>query len=241
MEQISLEAKVRTQTGKGAVRKLRQQGRIPAILYGGEGEPVLLEVEEREFEALSGKATGQNVITNLKLGEETGENMTLIKDVQHHPVTERVLHIDFCRISLKEKLTVPVPIAVVGESAGVKEGGILEHLLWEVDVECLPTQMPEKIEVDITHLNIGDTIHVRDLEEKEGIKVLTDGEKTILSVVPPRVVEKEVVEEEVAEPEVISEEKKPEEEKPEEKPEGKKPEEKKPEEKKPEEGKEQKK
>lgn len=222
MEQISLEAKVRTQTGKGAARKLRQQGRIPAILYGSGGEPVLLEVEEREFEALSGKATGQNVITNLKLGtrksaasEETGETMTLIKDVQRHPVTERVLHIDFCRISLKEKLTVPVPIAVVGESAGVKEGGILEHLLWEVDVECLPTQMPEKIEVDITHLNIGDTIHVRDLEEKEGIRILTDGEKTILSVVPPRVAEKEVVEEEVAEPEVISEEKKPEEEKPE--------------------------
>ncbi len=237
MEQISLEAKVRTDTGKGAARKLRRQGRIPAILYGGEGKPVLLEVEEREFEALSGKATGQNVITNLKLGKETGENMTLIKDVQHHPVTERVLHIDFCRISLKEKLTVPVPIAVVGESAGVKEGGILEHLLWEVDVECLPTQMPEKIEIDITHLNIGDTIHVRDLEEKEGIKFLTDGEKTILSVGPPRVVEKEVVEEEVAEPEVISEEKKPEEKKPEEE----KPEEKKPEEKKPEEGKEQKK
>ena len=234
MEQIPLEAKVRTQTGKGAVRKLRRQGRIPAILYGGEGGSVPLEVEEREFETLRAAAAGQNVITNLKLDGKSGESVALVKDIQHHPVTERILHIDFCRISLKEKLTVAVPIAVVGESDGVKQGGIVEHLLWEVDVECLPTQIPEKIEVDITTLNIGDTIHIRDLKEEEGIKILTDAEKTVLSVVPPAVVKEEVVEEEAAEPEVVGEEeKKPGEEKPEEqKPEEKKPEEKKPEEKK---------
>ncbi len=236
MEQISLESKMRTQTGKGAARKLRRQGRIPAILYGSGGEPVSLEVEEIEYKALSGKAAGQNVIVNLKLdtrksaaSEGSGEATALIKDVQHHPVTERILHIDFYRISLKKKLTIPVPIVVVGESAGVKEGGILEHLLWEVDVECLPTQIPEKIEVDISQLNIGDTIHVKDLKVGEEMRVLTDNEKTILSIVPPRVIEKEVVEEEVAEPEVVSEEKKPEE---------RKPEERKPEEKKPEKGKE---
>ena len=172
-----------------------------------------LEVEERKFEALRAAAAGQNIITNLKLNEGSGQAMAIIKDIQYHPVTERMLHIDFCRVSLKKKLTVPIPIAVVGESAGVKEGGILEHLLWEVDVECLPTQIPEKIEVDISLLNIGDTIHVRDLKEEEGIRILTDGEKTILSVVPPRVIEKEEVKEEVAEPGVVGEEKKPEEKK----------------------------
>ncbi|MCK4262027.1 50S ribosomal protein L25/general stress protein Ctc, partial [bacterium] len=213
MEQISLEAKVRAETGKGVARKLRRQGRIPAILYGSGGEPVPLEVEERKFEALRAAAAGQNIITNLKLNEGSGQAMAIIKDIQYHPVTERMLHIDFCRVSLKKKLTVPIPIAVVGESAGVKEGGILEHLLWEVDVECLPTQIPEKIEVDISLLNIGDTIHVRDLKEEEGIRILTDGEKTILSVVPPRVIEKEEVKEEVAEPGVVGEEKKPEEKK----------------------------
>lgn len=237
MEEIILEAKVRTQTGKGAVRKLRRQGRIPAILYGGKGEPLPLEVEEREYEALSGKTAGQNVIINLKLDKENGEAIALIKDIQHHPVTERVLHIDFCRISLQKKLTVPVPVAVAGESAGVREGGVLEHLLWEVEVECLPTQIPEKIEVDISPLNIGDTVHVRDLKVGEGIRILTDGGKTILSVVPPRVIEEEVVEEEkeeeAAEPEVVGEAKKLEEKKAEEKEPGeKRAEKKKPEEKK---------
>ena len=206
MQEILLNAKVRDKTGTGISRRMRRQGRVPAIVYGKKGSSLSLDVEEREFEKTAGMVVGHSSLINLKLDKDVGENMVLVKEVQRHPVTERLLHIDFYRISLKDKITVSVPVVVTGESAGVKVGGILEHILWEVKVECLPTQMPDKIEVDITPLKIGDTVHVRDLEIEEGVNFLTTGEKTVISVVPPTVVkEEEVVEEEVAEPERIGE------------------------------------
>ena len=211
MRQIALNAKVRDKIGKGASRRLRRQGRIPAIVYGRKESPLSLEVGERELKKVAGMTAGQNAIINLSLDGEEGKILALVKDVQHHPVTDRLLHVDFYRISLHDKITVSAPVTVTGESVGVKEGGILEHILWEVEVECLPTRVPERIEVDITSLKIGDTVHVRDLKTEEGIKILTEGEKTVLSLVPPTVIKEEIVEEveeEVTEPERIGEKEK---------------------------------
>ena len=211
MQQVALNAKVRDKIGKGASGRLRCQGRIPATVYGRKENPLTLEVVEKEFEKVARMAMGQNVIINLNLGSDGGEILALVKDVQHHPATDRLLHIDFYRISLHDEITVSVPVVVTGESVGVKEGGILEHILWEVEMECLPARIPERMEVDITSLKIGDTIHVRDLRIEEGINILTEGEKTVISVVPPTVIKEEVVEEikeEVAEPERIGEKEK---------------------------------
>jgi len=205
MQQILLDAKVRNETGTGTSRRLRRQGRVPAIVYGRKENPLTLEVIEKEFAKVVGLATGQNAIISLNLDKDGSEILALVKDVQYHPVTDKLLHVDFYRISLQDKITVSVTVVVTGESLGVKKGGILEHILWEVEVECLPTQIPDRIEVDITTLNIGDTVHVKDLKLGEGINILTEGEQTILSVVPPTVVKEgeEVVEEKGSEPERI--------------------------------------
>ncbi len=205
MQQILLDAKVRNETGTGISRRLRRQGRVPAIVYGRKENPLTLEVMEKEFAKVVGLATGQNAIISLNLDKDGSEILALVKDVQYHPVTDKLLHVDFYRISLRDKITVSVAVVVTGESLGVKKGGILEHILWQVEVECLPTQIPDRIEVDITALNIGDTVHVKDLKLGEGINILTEGEQTILSVVPPTVVkeEEEVAEEKAAEPERI--------------------------------------
>lgn len=211
MQQITLNAKVRDKIGKGASGRLRQQGRIPAVVYGRKESPLILEVVEGELEKVAGMTSGQNAVINLNLDKKEGEILALVKDVQYHPVTDRLLHVDFYRISLYDKITVSVPVVVVGESVGVKEGGILEHILWEVEVECLPTWVPEKIEVDITSLKIGDTVHIRDLKTEEKIEILTEGEETVLSLVPPTVIKEEAVEEvekKVAEPERVGEKEK---------------------------------
>ena len=209
MQQILLNAKMRDETGKGISGRLRRQGIIPAVVYGRKENPLPLEVVEKELEKATGMAGGQNTIINLNLDKDKGEILALVKEIQHHPVTGRLLHADFYRISLQDEITVSVPIVVTGESVGVKEGGILEHILWEVEIECLPTKIPERIEVDIASLGIGDTVHVRDLKTEETVKVLTEGDKTVISIVPPTVVKEEVTEEEkIAEPERIGEEEK---------------------------------
>lgn len=211
MQQILLNVKVRDSVGRGASGRLRRQGSVPAIVYGRKENPLILEVVERDFKGIAGVTAGQNAIISLNPEGIEGEILALVKDVQYHPVTNRLLHIDFYRISLRDKVKVSVPVEVTGESVGVKRGGILEHILWEVEVECLPTRVPKRIEVDIASLKIGDTVHVRDLKTEEGISILSGEEKTVLSIVPPTVIKEEVVEEvekEIAEPERIGEKEK---------------------------------
>ena len=195
MEKIYLEAKLRKETGKGAGRRMFQAGRLPAILYGGKEAPSPIDLPLRDFEII---ASQKHSVINLRLDD--AEITVLIKEVQHHPVTNRLLHVDFYRIQRGKKLIVSVPIVLIGESPGVKLGGVLEHMLWEIDVECLPTNVPEKIETDISSLNIGDVLHVRDLTIGEDGKIVTDPEKTVISIVPPTVIKEEepLVEEEKA-------------------------------------------
>ena len=230
MEKVSLEAEVREKTGKEVVKKLRECGLIPAVVYKAGEKTMNLKVSEQALLKALHTEAGENAIINLKLSDDkkspakksssTHKSSTdkktktvIIKEIQYHPVKGNILHIDFNQISLTEKLTVDVPVEVKGESQGVKEGGVLEHILWELKVECLPTKIPERIETDVTDLKIGDSIYVKDLKVPEDIKILADPEAIVVSVKPPTVekVEEEVVEEEITEPEVITEKKKEEE------------------------------
>ena len=159
---------------------------------------------------------GESFVLNLRIKEDlkNEDKAVLIKQVQHNPVTDDIVHIDFNEISLTKKIRVKVPVAAKGESVGVRQdGGVLDHVLWEIEVECLPTQIPKSVEVDVTALKVGDSIHVRNLVIPQGLKVFNDPEATVLAVVAPIKEEAAPTVEEAlaagakAEPEVIKEKK----------------------------------
>lgn len=207
MEKVSLGAETREKTGKGSSGRLRRRGYIPAILYGGKEAPQSLIVNTKDLEKALSTEAGENVIISLKVGDKT--RTVIVKDLQVDPVRGELLHADLCQISLKEKLKASVPIVVRGEAPGVKEGGILQHRLREIEVECLPTEIPESIPVDVSGLSIGDSLHVKDLRITGDIRILANGEESVVSIVPPTVEEvaPPTPEEVVAEPEVIGEKK----------------------------------
>jgi len=211
LKEIDLKVKTREKKGKEQAKKLRKDGIIPAVVYGAKGEALPLEVSLKDLNALLKTTKGENVIINLNIDEgRTESKKTLIREVQKDPVWDNILHVDFQHISLTERIVVKVPIRLVGISTGVKdEGGILEHILRELEIECLPTEIPEHIEVDVTELGIGDAIHVKDLK-LEKVQVLTESDRSIVTVVPPTVFkEPEVVAavEEGKEPELVGAEK----------------------------------
>jgi large subunit ribosomal protein L25 len=207
MEKISLEAEIREKTGKSSSGRLRRTGYIPAVLYGEKEEPQSLIVNTKDLEKALSTEAGENVIISLKVGDRA--RTVIVKELQTDPVRGDLLHVDLCQISLREKLKAAVPIEVRGESPGVKEGGILQHRLREIEVECLPTEIPESIPVDVGDLGIGDSLHIKDLKITGDIKILVDEEETVVSIVPPTVEEvaPPAPEEVAAEPEVIGEEK----------------------------------
>jgi large subunit ribosomal protein L25 len=223
MAQIAMRGERRTGLGKQAVKRLRNTGLLPAVIYGIGEPPIPIAVKAREMEAIL-HTTGRNAIVNLTLnGEEGGDRITLMKEIQHHPLDGRLLHVDFQHISLTQKITREVPVMAVGTPVGVRsEGGILGHSLHTLEVECLPTEIPDQIEVDVTGLNINKSIHVRDLLSLDS-RIVTDPERLVFLVVPPTVMkepvpgEAPVVEEEVKEPELSVERGKKEEEAEEEK------------------------
>lgn len=212
---VSLEAARREGVGKGVARKLRVQGRVPAVYYGRGEDAIPLEIGLKELEAVIHNAEGSNVIVDLKVaGAQAKDRKALIREIQRDPVAGSILHLDLQHISLTERITVEVPVVLVGTPAGVKDaGGILEHLLREVEVECLPADIPSKLEVDVSALGIGDTLHVSDIKA-ERAEIRTEADRAIATVVPPTVLEEPKPAEEVApvEPELIEKEKKEEEE-----------------------------
>ena len=215
MAVISLNGAARPGIGKGVSRKLRRGGRIPAILYGHGERPIPVSVGARDFELALRHHKGGNPIVNLAV--EGSEYTALIRAAQYDPVTHDVLHLDFQHISLTETIEVRVTVHLVGTPVGVKDGGgILETIMRELEVRCLPTAIPPAIDVDVAALNIGDSVHVRDVVV-ENITVLSDPDATVATVVPPTVIEEKPAEEavaapEAAEPEVIAKGKKDEEE-----------------------------
>ncbi|MCK4404580.1 MAG: 50S ribosomal protein L25/general stress protein Ctc [candidate division Zixibacteria bacterium] len=209
MKEIVLKVRPREKMGKEHAKKLRRSGFIPAVVYGPETPSVLLEIETKSFYALLRGGLGENILLTLTMGDEKdGGRKVLIKEIQRDPVKGDVQHVDFHQISLTKKLSIEVPIHLMGAPVGVKDGGILQHVLRELEVECLPTAIPEKIEVDVNHLKIGDSIHVADIKV-ENVEILSDPESSIVSVVPPTVFKEVEVAPVVAEeePEVITEKK----------------------------------
>ncbi len=215
-----LEARPRTDSGKGPAKRLRSEGTVPAVVYGSEIDSVKCAVDDKAFRTLI-HDFGRNAIVSLKVeGSGDSDYSTIVKEIQHHPVSGDILHIDFHRISMTEKIVVDVPVHSEGVPIGVRnDGGILEHMLYQIEVECLPTNIPESIDYDVTDLAIGDTVHVSDLAIPEGSTIVTESDRSVFAVAPPTVrqedeedEEGEEMEEEAQEPEVIERGKKDDEE-----------------------------
>jgi len=184
---IQINGTRREKLGKGGARKARAAGLIPGVLYGHGEEPLAVAVGSREFQTALRSHKGGNAIVSLKL--EDAEYTALVRDAQYDALSRAIVHLDFQHISLTETIEVEVGLRPVGLAAGVKDGGgILEMIIRTVEVRCLPTAMPESIDVDVTALNIGDSVHVRDLQVA-GVVILTDPEATVATVVPPTVEE----------------------------------------------------
>lgn len=208
MAVVEIKAEQRTPDRKGAARRLRREGRIPAILYGPGEDPQALSLDRKEMDILFRRYGGASIILELDVaGAGDGKDKALVKEVQRDVVTGEVLHLDLLHISATRKITVDVPVLVVGEAAGSKAGGVLEVVTRDIQVECLPADIPDKVEVDVSALEIGDSIKVRDLSIPN-TEILIDPDTAILTIVPPTVYE-EVKEEkpEEEEPELVTKEK----------------------------------
>jgi large subunit ribosomal protein L25 len=204
MAEQKLVAEPRTDSGKGVARKLRAAGRVPAVLYGAGVESTPLSVDSKELFHLLHTGAGANVLVDLIVDGDA--HLAIPRDVQRDHIHGRFIHLDFLAVRRDEKIHISVPVRVVGESVGVKAGGVVEHHLWEVEVECLPTDVPDAIEVDVTDLEIGMGLRVSDLTAPQGATILTNPEDSVVAVQQPQMaVELEEEEAEAAEGEELAE------------------------------------
>ena len=192
MKRINLKSRIREGSGKKSAHKIRSAGEVPGVLYGHKEEPVSLSIPEHDFWVILHHATSEHLILRLDIeGTEEKDVLTLVRDVQHHPVTGDILHVDFQRISMHEKIKVGVPVELIGTARGVKEfGGILDHGVREVMVKCMPEEIPEFLKVDVTHMEIGNSIHLSDITgQYTQIEFLDDENLTLAHVSPPKKLE----------------------------------------------------
>ncbi len=204
MEKIQLSANVRKATGNGPARVLRRDGRIPAILYGPDTEPILLSVDTHEFELLIKDHNVNQVVLDLVVKNGKSHNKSvMIKELQTHPVSRNLLHVDFYEISMTRKIRVNVPVVTTGKSVGEEHGGIVQIIRRELEVLCLPGEIPDTITIDISALDIGDAIHVEEINLEGDIEIPTEVNFTVVTVTTPQA---EEVEEEEAEEEGDGEE-----------------------------------
>ncbi len=188
MERPSITAEKREAHGKGVARSLRRDGMVPAVLYR-EGKAQSIKLSKKELAKLINAVSGEQVMVDLEF-KDGEKKLALLKDFQVDPIRGELLHTDFFEVSLTEKVRVPLHIVTVGEPIGVKrDAGILQHTLREVEIECLPDKIPGRLEIDITKLEVGQSVHVGDLKFEEGIKVLTDPGDVIATVTAPVVEE----------------------------------------------------
>ena len=208
MATIQLKVQAREQVGTGSARRTRRDGSFPAVLYG-EGKDVrVLSVDTKEFYPVIRTAAGENVVLDLTIeGQEGGECIAIIKEIQYHPVRRDILHVDFQHISMTKKIVIRVPVETKGEAFGVKtRGGILEVIHREIEVECLPANIPDAIVLDVTELDVGDSLQVKDLRV-ENATIVSNPDETVVTIVAPSVIEE-------AKPEAAEEAEEGEEEKP---------------------------
>ena len=211
MEEVKLEVQIRDQLGSQKVKAVRQkEDMVPGVVYGGGKGPTTIKFDCRTYEKIRRQHHGEIVfhLNVLKGEKKLRDYSAVVKEEQHGFVSGKVVHVDFKRISLKEKIEVKVPLVAQGEAVGVKrDGGSLDHVLWELDAVCLPTDIPEEIYIDVSAMEIGDSIHVSDIVLPQGIVTNHDPEAMVFSVVPPMKEEEPVEVDEDAEPEVIKKEK----------------------------------
>lgn len=201
MERRELEVFYRAETGKGPARRLRRHGMVPAIFYGPREEPIPLAVRLSDLrKILSQPGARRSFLTLVIKGMDGAEvqKLAILKEVQRDTLKDVLLHVDFQGIAMEEEIYMEVPIHVVGKAKGVEKGGVLEVNLREIEVKCLPEKLPSRIDVDVSDLDIGDAIHVGDLTI-EGVKILTDPDQAIVTVVPPTVEEEAAEEAEAVE------------------------------------------
>ncbi len=191
MREIPLTATLRQDTGKGAAHRARQSGNIPAVIYGPEIDSIPIEVEEREFRSVW-KAAGGSSIVNLKVDGK--ENKVIVRDIQRDPITNRVIHLDFHAISMTKPISISIPIIFTGTPVGVKvDGGIMQATMRELDISCLPTDIPEHFEIDVSNLSIGDSIHVSNLSIPN-VQIEHEPASTVVVISAPTVVKSEAAE-----------------------------------------------
>ena len=210
MEKIILKGcSLRKEKGKGGVKKLKRKGFIPAVVYS-KNFNLLIKMPKQVLKELKAIHFSESVLIEMEIEDydQDGKILpVLIKDVQYHPLKEEILHIDFFKVSLKERIRTKVPLVLKGEPEGVKLGGVLEQLLREVEIEVYPTDIPEKIEIDVASLNIGSSLHIGDLKLPPKIKILEPKETTIVTLVAKKEEEEVSAGEEEAVPEVVKEKK----------------------------------
>lgn len=213
-QDLTIEVLRREETGKSANRRLRREAMIPAVVYGGGKEPIAIRVPRKTLIDLFKSGGSENRIFQLKLADTGQSRHAMIKDMQVHPITRQVEHVDFMRIDMAKRIRVRVHIALEGIAYGVRtEGGLLDFVTREVEVECLPTSIPQEIKIDVSEVRVGQHLEVKDLTLPEGVKVIEDAERVILSVAHAKVEAAAGVAgaEAAVEPEVIAKGKKDEE------------------------------
>jgi large subunit ribosomal protein L25 len=207
-KQVKLTAERRTATGRSAVRKLKAMGVVPAVIYGAKDKAEPLQVSRRDINAMLSHAAGENILVELKIAGKS--RLALVQEVQHAPLGGAILHVDFHAVSMDEMIQADVPLEPTGIANGVKNmGGLLEQNLRSLAIECLPRDLPDVITVDVSALNIGDAIHVREIQLPSGVTTRVQADLTVFSVLAPTVEEEPVAAEveAAAGPEVIREKK----------------------------------
>ena len=193
MKSVPLKAYPRTQARRSEVKKLRAIGRVPAVIYGRQDKPQNLEVNAKEFGDLIHHAVSENLLVDLSVENDArAKRLALVQEIQHHPLDGGVLHVDFHEVTENEKVVIQVPLETTGEAAGVKNsGGVLEHVVFKLKVRALPKDLPEQIVVDVSHLELGKSIHLGDIKPPAGVEILGDKHIAVISVAMPRTEEEE--------------------------------------------------
>jgi large subunit ribosomal protein L25 len=202
--EAKLKAELRSTTGKGAARKLRQQGKIPAIVYGAHEDAQSVTLDAHQTGLLFHSISVENTIIQLEVEGAAAPVATLVREVQAHPYKQEIVHVDFLRLETGVEVELDVPLVLIGTPKGVREeGGVLDHLVHELEVRCIPSAIPEQLSVDVTELEIGDSISLDQLEAPEGVTFLADTNMTLCAVHPPRLAEETEVDDEEEAPSLI--------------------------------------
>jgi large subunit ribosomal protein L25 len=191
LENIELKAQVRTIKGNGPARAMRREGWIPAVLYGPKIEPNMISIGARDLENILKHGSIGRRIINLEIDGAKGAKATMIKEMQTHPISQSVLHVDFYEVDMARKIKVNVPVTTTGTSVGVELGGMLQIIRRELEVYCLPNAIPQEITIDIADLQIGDSVHVNDIETGGDVEIPHDVNFTVLTILSPKKAEEE--------------------------------------------------